>query len=165
MMAIVGVCLLGCWSDDAPVPDAGDIFRGDARDVAPDWVPPPPSDARGDRTVFQSYEGQFCSDKEDDDPFYECTTMFPFVCINTYSVPMYSGAGAVDHVPLYLCRLACTTDQSCPVANDVCCPGPIFGRTYGVTHACVPRAMCAALGPGTAPDGGADAPSRELGGG
>lgn len=110
------------------------------------------------KTVFKSHEGQFCSSNPGDDPFYECTRMFDFVCINTYSVPI-QGAGPNDMAeqPLWLCRLACNEKTSCPVAGDVCCQGAIYGFDYGVTSACVPRDQCNSLAP---PDAG---PRREAG--
>ena len=110
------------------------------------------------KTVFKSHEGQFCSSDEGHDPFYECTRMFDFVCINTYSVAIQgAAANEANTQPVWLCRLACSDNTDCMVTGDVCCQGPIYGLDRGVSAACVPRDRCNSLPP---PDA---APPREAG--
>lgn len=108
------------------------------------------------KTVYRAYESQYCSSDDDEDPFRECARSSDLVCINTYkmSYPQSDGRPPVVR-DMWLCRLAC--DPATPTAcrpDEVCCPGPIFGRTYGFTHACVQPSYCASLG-SVPRDGGA----------
>jgi hypothetical protein len=116
---------------------------------------------------YTSGEGVHCSDSEDDDPQYSCIRSYDLVCITTHKTQVRSPTTNVQigEEAVYLCRLACSPGDLCP-QGDVCCPGKIYGRTYGKTHACVPEDLCADYVPpkrdagsraadGGAPDGAA----------
>jgi hypothetical protein len=95
------------------------------------------------KTVYRSHEGHYCSSTEDDDPFFECSPSYDLVCINTYAEQIQQTGGQPPRFQeIFLCRLACEPGQTCPSATDVCCPGPIHGRTYGKTAACFPAGQC-----------------------
>ncbi len=110
------------------------------------------------KTVYRSHEGHYCSSTEDDDPFFECSPSYDLVCINTYEQQVQVTGGQPPRFqPIYLCRLACSPGDHCISPTDVCCPGPIYGRSYGKMHACVPAGMCQTA---EVPDAGkADKPS------
>jgi hypothetical protein len=94
------------------------------------------------KTVYRSHEAQFCSIKDDDDPFYECSPSSDLVCINTYSMLVGGGDAGQQRVPLYLCRLACDPGKDkCP-GGEICCPGKIEGKTYDKSGGCVPESRC-----------------------
>lgn len=115
------------------------------------------------KTVYQSSEGARCSVSDDDDPYHECHRSTDLVCINTYAQPFAVNGTAVSQ-PIWLCRLACDPMQGASACRmgDVCCPGPIHGRTYGLTHACVPPARCEAVPPpGSGDAGSADGTSAD----
>jgi hypothetical protein len=98
-----------------------------------------------EKTVYRSGEGIYCSSSSDEDPYYECLRSNDFVCITTYSLPILNDGGPTGkYVEAYACRLACSADQGC-LGGDICCPGKIFGRTYGKTSACVKAANCETL--------------------
>jgi hypothetical protein len=95
------------------------------------------------KTVYRSHEGHYCSSTEQDDPFFECSPSYDLVCINTYAQQVQSTGGEPPRFQeIFLCRLACSPGDRCPDAKDVCCRGPIYGRDYGKTHACVPAGQC-----------------------
>jgi hypothetical protein len=48
--------------------------------------------------------------------------------------------------PVFICRMPCGRTEDCPQPGDVCCPGPIHGKTAGKTSACVPPTSCETLG-------------------
>jgi hypothetical protein len=106
------------------------------------------------KTVYRSHEGHYCSSTTDDDPFFECSPSYDLICINTYAEPILQTGGAPPKFQeIFLCRLACQPGERCPDARDVCCPGPIYGRDYGKTAACVPAGQCQTV---VATDAGAD---------
>jgi hypothetical protein len=116
------------------------------------------------KTVYRAYESQYCSSDDDEEPFRECAKSSDLVCINTYKMS-YGGSSGMPPVvrDMWLCRLACdpTKAMAC-MPGEVCCPGPIFGRTYGFTHACVQPSYCAALD-SIPRDGGARDATLDLG--
>ena len=114
------------------------------------------------KTVYRSHEGHYCSSTRDDDPFFECSPSYDYVCINTYAEQVQTSGGQEPRFQeIYLCRMACdpTIRNPCLDLRDVCCKGPIFGRDYGKQHACVPAGQCQTQQ--DEPDGGArqDRPS------
>ncbi len=106
------------------------------------------------KTVYRSHEGQYCSSTEGDDPYFECSPSYDLICINTYAEQVLQpGNAPPSFTEIFLCRLACEEGQRCPDTKDVCCKGPVYGRDYGKTHACVPAGMCQTVDP---PDAGPD---------
>lgn len=97
---------------------------------------------------IRSGESQYCTTSSSEDPRYICDPGVDLICINTYGQvvtdpkEMRKWDGGVR--PVWVCRLACMTDQDCPLGNDVCCPGQISGKTYGKMGGCVPPTNCAA---------------------
>lgn len=119
------------------------------------------------KATYRSYAGQFCSNTQNDDPHYECSPSADLVCITTSSTLVRTDGSATSAVPLYLCAIACNPGEAC-ASDEVCCPGMIYGKTYGKTGGCVPYTMCQYLPPPTTKtdaghdgsatgDGGADA--------
>jgi hypothetical protein len=95
------------------------------------------------KTVYRSHEGHYCSSTENDDPFFECSPSYDLICINTYAEQVNTTGGEEPRFQeIYLCRLACNAGERCQNLTDVCCKGPISGRNYGKTHACVPAGQC-----------------------
>jgi hypothetical protein len=126
----------------------------------------------GCNNTTREYEGQACSISSSDDPLLVCSPAYDLVCINTYSIQVRNPAEAVKWDggirPIYVCRLACDPARNeCFQAGDVCCPGPIHGKTYGKMAGCVPLPNCPALSLGkdagatedAAGDGPADGPA------
>jgi hypothetical protein len=119
------------------------------------------------KTVYRSHEAQYCSNTEADDPYFECSPSYDLVCINTYAEPVLQPAGAPPkYQEIFLCRLACNPGDLCPDLKDVCCPGIIYGETYGKTHACVPAGRCQTVSPtdagtDTRRDTAADSPAAD----
>src|SRR5262245_41097124 len=97
---------------------------------------------------IRSGEGAFCSTSSED-PQYVCDPGMDLICMATHSVPvtnpkeMGKWDGGVR--PVYVCRLACEKSEDCPNAGDVCCPGIIYGKTYGKMAGCVPETLCPIL--------------------
>jgi hypothetical protein len=101
-----------------------------------------------EKTVYRSQGGQYCSSTADDDPYYECSRSSDLVCINTYAKSYPQTDNQPDKVvSMWLCNLACdpTVKNPCADPEEVCCPGPIFGKDYGKKNACVLREFCDAL--------------------
>ena len=101
------------------------------------------SDASGGdgRPVYASQESQYCSSADRDDPYYVCGTSQALVCINTYTMTIPLPEGPKTVVP-YLCRSSCVPGDGTCRAADVCCPGTVYGVTYGKAHGCVPPEFC-----------------------
>ena len=104
----------------------------------------------GDAGLLKSFEGHACSTDPTDDPQLVCT--MDLICISTYAVQVTVDREKFDGGlrPVFVCRTPCSRTEDCPQPGDVCCPGPIHGKTAGKTSACVPSANCEAL----AADGG-----------
>jgi hypothetical protein len=121
------------------------------------------------KSTIREYESQACSTNDSDDPFLICSPAYDLVCINTYNVLVTNAKEAMKWDggvrPVYVCRIACSTEQDCLQQGDVCCPGAIHGKTYNKTAGCVPRGMCEALrnvDAGTTPDAATpDAPAPD----
>jgi hypothetical protein len=109
-----------------------------------------------EKTVFRAYDSQYCSSKEDDEPYYECAKGDDLVCINTYDETFGSQDGRPPvTIPVYACHLGCDPhNPTACQAGEVCCPGKIYGRTYNFDHACTLPRFCAGPTP-TAPRDGA----------
>jgi hypothetical protein len=101
-------------------------------------------DGAQERPVYRTHEGQFCSSAVDEDPFYECSRASHLVCITTYTKNIVQPDGAPDKTTkIWLCRESCTPGAgACVNPGEICCPGPIFGESYGNSHGCVPRDFC-----------------------
>jgi hypothetical protein len=100
------------------------------------------------KTVYRSYESHYCSSSDDDDPYFECSKSSDLVCIYTYDKSYGQTDGKPDKVvSMWACREACdpAVKNPCVNAEEVCCPGMIFGRNYGKDHACVMRDFCDAF--------------------
>lgn len=144
-VVIVAVLLPGwaCGTSSGPADAgrdggaAGDV--GDAGDAG--------------RAIYISHESHYCSSTSDDDPYYECSPSRDLVCISTFSRTFPQTNGPPKTVDLWLCQMACTPGDGTCAAGEVCCPGPIYGRSYGKTHACAPAEQCDRL----PADAGADA--------
>ena len=95
---------------------------------------------------IRSQEGHACSTNSSDDPQLICTPAADLVCISTYSrtVTNMEEAKKWDGGirPVYVCRFACNTTAECTQANDICCRGHIFGKTYNKMGGCVPPGSC-----------------------
>jgi hypothetical protein len=99
-----------------------------------------------DAVVVRAQEGQACSTRPGDDPQLICSTAQDLICISTFGRSVtdpeeqkkYDGGVR----PVFVCRFSCGTTAECPQQGDVCCPGQIFGKTFGKTAACVPRGSC-----------------------
>jgi hypothetical protein len=125
------------------------------------------------KSRLRSYEGQFCSTNDRDDPYYRCSPAYDLKCINTYSQPITDPSKPEGgEVPIWVCRLHCAPNIPCMNGSDVCCPGKVFGRDYGNQYACVPPVMCDSITvdggvrreAGAGPDAGAvdaSAPPRD----
>jgi hypothetical protein len=118
----------------------------------------------GCNQTTRQYEGQACSINSSDDPLLVCSPAYDLVCINTYSVVVLNPKEAARWDggirPIFVCRLACDPAMSgCFQPGDVCCPGDIYGKTYGKTGGCVPRSNCHTLGDAGTPDAAGDAPA------
>jgi hypothetical protein len=125
------------------------------------------------KSISRSHEGQFCSSFSDDDPYFECSRSSDLICINTYEKSYAQPNNQPDKVvAMWLCREACdpTAKAPCAAADEVCCPGAIFGRDYPakragnpMPYACTPRPFCdAVLGMTPPKDAGAkDASSND----
>jgi hypothetical protein len=124
-----------------------------------------------EKTIYRSHESHYCSSTADDEPYYECAKGSDLVCVTTYKMSYGATASMPDGktIDIWVCRLACTPGKDECVAGEVCCPGKIYGQTYGKDHVCVPPDYCPALAvpPGSKdaggdakgdarPDGGAD---------
>jgi len=99
------------------------------------------------KSQIRSYEGQACSIDPDEDPQRTCSPAADLVCIATYAHPMTAR-------PVHVCRFVCDPSEGCRNADEVCCPGQIYGRTYGKSAACVLARWCDSIAP--AGDGGTD---------
>jgi hypothetical protein len=106
------------------------------------------------KSLYRTGEGVYCSSNTSEDPQYKCIQSVDYVCITTYKAE-----GTQE--PIYLCRLACSPGEACPLGG-ICCPGEIHGKDYGKTHACVPVGKCSAI---PKPDGGAPDALKTDGGG
>jgi hypothetical protein len=118
-------------------------------------------------STVRSQEGHACSTSSSDDPQFICTPALDLVCIATYSrtVTNPKEAGKFDGGvrQVYVCRLACDKDEECREGGDVCCKGPIYGKTYNKSGGCVPLSQCdymnvemdGGAAEAGAPDGGA----------
>jgi hypothetical protein len=99
-------------------------------------------------------ESHACSIFPDDDPQLVCSTGQDLVCITTYSRHVTDPQDAVRFDgglrQVFVCRFPCGNAADCP-PGDVCCPGTIFGKTFGKMAGCVPPGSCETA-PG--PDGG-----------
>jgi len=95
---------------------------------------------------IRSQEGHACSTNSSDDPQLICTPAQDLVCINTYSRTVTNPNeakkfdGGIRQV--YVCRWACNTTSECPQSGDICCRGPIHGKTYNKMGGCVPPGSC-----------------------
>jgi hypothetical protein len=105
--------------------------------------------ATGCKSTIRQYDTQACSTNPDDDPLLVCSPALDLVCISTHSVVVTNPKEAVKWDggirPVYVCRIPCATDMDCIQSGDVCCSGPIYGKTYGKMAACAPRGECDAL--------------------
>jgi hypothetical protein len=112
------------------------------------------------KSTIRTYEAQACSTNQSDDPFLLCSPAYDLICISTHYFPvtnpqeMVKWDGGVR--PVWVCRLACVTDDDCNMGGDVCCPGMIYGKDYGKKAGCAPRDQCDALN--KAPDAGGEDP-------
>jgi hypothetical protein len=111
-----------------------------------------------EKTIYRSHESHYCSSTPDDEPYYECAKGDDLVCITTYQQSYGATASSpAKTIDIWVCRMACTpgNKEDCQT-DEVCCPGMIYGTTYGKTHACVAPGLCPAL---TVPnrDAGGDA--------
>jgi hypothetical protein len=122
------------------------------------------------KSTIREYESQACSTNDSDDPFLICSPAYDLVCINTHGILVTNPKEAMKWDggvrPVYVCRIACSTEQDCLQQGDVCCPGTIHGKTYDKMAGCVPRSMCDALRNGAdaapTPDAsGPDAPAAD----
>jgi hypothetical protein len=99
-----------------------------------------------DAPSIRAQEGHACSTSPDDDPQLVCTTGMDLVCISTYSRTVTNPEearkfdGGIRQV--FVCRMPCSADSDCPQPGDICCPGPIHGKTFGKMAACVPPGSC-----------------------
>lgn len=104
--------------------------------------------------IIRAQEGHACSTTPDDDPQLVCTTAQDLVCITTYSRAVTDPQQAAKYDgglrPVFVCRFPCATSADCAQQGDICCPGSIFGKTFGKAAACVPPGSCEAI----PPDGG-----------
>jgi hypothetical protein len=114
---------------------------------------------------IRSQEGHSCSTDPDEDPQLVCTPAQDLVCISTYTkivtnpreAPKFDGGLR----SVYVCRLNCDTDKECR-DNDICCPGHIYGKTYGRKGGCVPPGSCETLPvPDASPPPDTTAPARD----
>jgi hypothetical protein len=123
-------------------------------------------------STLRSQEGHACSTSSSDDPQLVCTPAQDLVCISTYTRIVTNPTeamkfdGGIRHV--FVCRINCNTADDCLQEGDVCCPGIIYGKTYGKMGGCTPYSACDRLSPddgGTtddaevSPDAPSDAPA------
>jgi hypothetical protein len=114
-----------------------------------------------EKTIYRSHESHYCSSTADDEPYYECAKGSDLICITTYTMTYGSKEGAPPKtLDIWVCRLACTpgNKDECR-ADEVCCPGMIYGNNYGKSHACVMPGLCPALAVPNKDAGGGDARS------
>jgi hypothetical protein len=119
------------------------------------------------KSEIRAYEGHMCSTSSSDDPLLTCSPAYDLVCIATYTVMVLDPKEAAKFPnglrPVYLCRLACSTNADCTQAGDICCNGTIHGKDYGKKAGCVPAGYCDEMrrldgGLGPSPDTGATTP-------
>jgi hypothetical protein len=112
-------------------------------------------------STIRSQEGHACSTNSSDDPQLLCTPAQDLVCIATYTRTVTNPAEAAKFDggirQVYVCRLNCNVTADCPQQGDVCCPGVIFGKTYGKMGGCTPPSACEAMGGGDEDGGAGDA--------
>jgi hypothetical protein len=98
-------------------------------------------------------EGSYCSTDEDEDPHFECSPAYDYVCIATYTQDVFDRNGNMRGVEdRYLCRETCTPEKGCRNADDVCCPGKTYKSRFASNYACVPSQYCnVPVGDGGAP--------------
>jgi hypothetical protein len=138
--------LLACGSTDGSsrVNDSGvDPVDEAVSDAPSDGHDSASSDGIDVRPIYRSHEGQYCSSSASDDPLYVCVTSSELVCINTFdkSYPNIDG-GPDKVVAVYTCRNGCLPGDGTCASGEICCPGPIFGPSYGKSHGCVMREFC-----------------------
>jgi hypothetical protein len=113
-------------------------------------------------TNIRQQEGAACSTNSSDDPQLVCSPALDLVCISTYSRVVTNPQVRAQYDggirPIYVCRIACNTTEECR-NGDVCCPGPIYGKTYDKSKGCTPLEFC----PSAAPPDGGDMPSDDAG--
>jgi hypothetical protein len=113
-------------------------------------------------STIRSQEGHACSVSPSDDPQLMCTPAQDLICITTYSRPVTNPQVAVMFDggirQVWVCRLACNSTAECPQAGDVCCRGPIYGKTYNKMGGCVPPGSCETDNPEEDEDGGTPPP-------
>jgi hypothetical protein len=114
-------------------------------------------------STVRSQEGHACSTSSSDDPQLLCTPAQDLVCIATYSITVMNQKEAMKFDggvrQVFVCRLACNTDNDCPQSLDTCCVGTVYGKTYNKRGGCVPPGSCETSGTdeqdaGTTPDTG-----------
>src|SRR3954451_5566070 len=75
------------------------------------------------KSTIREYESQACSTNDSDDPFLICSPAYDLVCINTYGVLVTNPKEAMKWDgglrPVYVCRIACSTEQDCLQQGDV----------------------------------------------
>jgi hypothetical protein len=114
---------------------------------------------------LRSQEGHACSTSSSDDPQLVCTPAQDLVCISTYTRVVTNPGeatkfdGGIRHV--YVCRINCNTADDCLQEGDICCPGTIYGKTYGKMGGCTPPSACGAL-EDLGDDGGVDATGTDV---
>ena len=105
------------------------------------------------KVTLRAFDGIACSTDPDEDPQRVCSPSQDLVCITTYTVTVRNSQEAPKFPngrQVYVCRLACDPATGCILSGDVCCPGRIHGRTYGLMHGCVPPEFCDSMDAGTA---------------
>ncbi len=117
------------------------------------------------KSTIRSFDGVACSTDPSEDPQYICSPTRDLVCISTFTVMIMNEREAMRWDggvrPVYVCRLACSLDEECRQAGEICCPGHIYGKTYGKSRGCALVQDCHAIdagvpeAPARPPDGGA----------